>query len=244
MTIEDQAEGTSQDEGASKDEAQEENNEIDQDEDGASLVDDTQSNDKAEGDEAGAKDEAKEEAKEEDQKSEPPESADKYDLTIPSDIGLKDENGDALQFADDDPLAKNFRDLAFQENLSQEAVNKFVSLYAEAIKSGVDSTSNAQKEITSTRKAEELEKLKSTDANGKEITPAVRVQAVLQSLDKVLGEGASKKIAPVLTSAEHVFVFEKLIAKAQEGAGKGEAQGDDDSIRGEARLKKIYSGKK
>ncbi len=36
-----------------------------------------------------------------------PDSPDKYDLTIPDDIGLKDENGDPLQFSADDPLAKS-----------------------------------------------------------------------------------------------------------------------------------------
>ena len=169
-----------------------------------------------------------------------PESADQYDLTIPEDIGLKDANGDPIQFADDDPLAKEFRDFAFEKKLDQDAVKGFVKLYAKAIKDSAEQTSAAQAEKINEIRNAEMEKLKTTGADGKEISPGTRIENLKNSVNTVLGDGAFKKLfAPDLISARLVVGIEQLVAKAQETAGKGQENDSLDGLRGEARLKAL-----
>lgn len=169
-----------------------------------------------------------------------PESADKYDFTLSEDIGLKDDKGEPFQFDKEDPLLKDVAEAAFKYKVPQEALTQLLGIYAKDQKATVDKIATDRKtQIDATIDAE-LKKLETKTADGKNVTGGERVQRLLSGIDAALGDGASKKIAPGLINADIVMGLEKLIAAANESAGKGEGSGSvTDGLRGAAAIKAL-----
>jgi len=187
----------------------------------------------------GSKDQEDKKEDEETGDQEFPTDAASYDLTIPEELGLKDEKGDPLQFDKNDPLVEEFRNLAFDNKLSQDAASKMMGMYARAIKESIETSSKDQTAAIEQNKTDQLEKLKMKDANGKNIAPEERVQSALNSLNATLGDGASKKYIEAITDARHVMLIEELVAKSHEKAGKSDGSTDDENLRGAAALKRL-----
>lgn len=206
-------------------------------EEGKSLVTEETSDKDA----GGEKKDGEDQEEGDEEKPKLPESPDQYDLTIPDDIGLKDANGDPVQFDADDPLAQGFRDFAHKNGLTQDAVGELVKMYATATKQNLEQSTKAADEKYAEHKQSELQKLEFTDADGKKVTGGARLQKVLNSLDAVFGKSASKIVKRGLINSSDVIEVEKLVAGLQERIGKGE-QGDDlEGLRGAERLKALRS---
>lgn len=170
-----------------------------------------------------------------------PDSPDGYDFSLPEDLGLKDEKGDPLQFTADDPFVAQGREIASKYGLSQEAVSELVGLYGQVIKDTNEAGVAAQKELAQQRTAEELGKLKTTDADGNEVSGEDRVRRLLASVNSAAGDGASSILKDALTNAAMVEVLEKLIARSGEEVGKsqsGESKHSD--LRGRALLEQAF----
>lgn len=171
-----------------------------------------------------------------------PSSADQYDFTVPAEIGLKDEKGEPFQFAKDDPLIAEAGKFFLEGKVPKETASKLIGLYAKAVKEAADATTQGAAEAAKTRAAQELAKLETTSADGKKIAGSDRINSVLAGLDSVLGEGASKKFAPGITSADIALGLEKLVAMAAEGGAGKQPPGAGDKyagLSGEALLKAI-----
>ena len=173
--------------------------------------------DEASGGEDAAKDEGKAEddAKTEDE----PEvyTADNYDLTIPEDLGLKDEKGDPFQFADGDPLVEEFKAMAVEDQLKPETAQKMVALYAKAVKDTRDTLMAEGQAAQDAHAQAELAKLEIKGEGGKVTTGPQRIQALEAKIGDVLGDGAYKKLAPGLINAEIVETVEALLEQASDG---------------------------
>lgn len=159
-----------------------------------------------------------------------PTSADQYDFTIPEDLGLKDEKGDPLQFAKDDPLIAEARSLFFENKVPKDVGAKLVGLYAKAVKDTQEATIKAAQEQSDAKIQAGLKKLETKDANGAVVEGGVRVQRVLAGIDTAFGNGASKIIGAELTQPETVIELERWLAVINEGeVGKPKAEKKDRS---------------
>lgn len=176
-----------------------------------------------------------------------PESADQYDFTLP-DVGLKDEKGEVFQFDPADPFVGEARELFFKHKIPQDALSEIMGLYARMTldtQNAATEMSAEAKEQQEAAKTAELGKLKTTGADGKEISGETRVDNLLKRFNSYGGDGASKKIAPTLTTADDVIFFEKLLdaALAKPGANpKPGGESATEGLRGADRLAAMRAG--
>ena len=162
-----------------------------------------------------------------------PDSADKYDFTIPADIGLKDEKGEAFQFAADDPFVKEAREAAFKHKIPQAALTELLSIYAKANLGQVEVVTSEAKAAEDARVKSELSKLNFKGSDGKEVDGKQRIDTMLKNVNRVLGDdSASKKISAGLINADVVLVIDRLVGKLLEQPTGKEPAGAETKFEG------------
>lgn len=167
-----------------------------------------------------------------------------YKLEIPESLGLKDEKGEPLKFVEGDPLVVKAQALFAENKIDPKNAGKFMELYGEVIKdtrAGAEAIQSEQTKAHETKMLAELAKLEIKGEDGKTTSGAVRIENLNNSLDDVLGDGASKTFAPGLQNSDIVIALETLIGKATGGTM---AKDGETKTTGKSATERFYGKKK
>jgi len=152
-----------------------------------------------------------------------------YKIEVDPALGIKDEEGNPFTFADGDPFVTSFQDILTKHQAKPEMVQDLINLQMNMQKETAEAGTTANKERAETTRTAELAKLETKGEDGKTITAETRIEALMGSIDSVLGDGASTKLAPALTNAVIVELVEQLLVKSTAngfGTGNNPATGD------------------
>lgn len=130
-----------------------------------------------------------------------PAEGEDYTVTLPEDLGLKDDAGAPLQFDASDPFVGEFIEIAKADGLGQGTVNKLIGMYGKMVKTA--HTGNAD-QIAAQQTAEFA--LLDSDRGKAE----ARAAEASNGLKAVLGDDATP-IIDGMTTAAAVIAVEKLL---------------------------------
>lgn len=132
-----------------------------------------------------------------------------YDITLAEEVKLA--GGQAITFDAEDPMLKEFQDMARDMGMDQGQFSKFLTLGANFLKTNLD----AQTTVTEQQVQAEIAKLGKTPE-----AATARVEKLSSALAKAGGEQAAFALMNDIRSAEAFEAVEKLVERMNGSGGK------------------------